>query len=82
MWHRKLWLIDHGACLYFHHAWENYMERSRDPFKMIKSHVLLPYATSLEKVGSKLAGQITDKMLDPDCHNLRCYEFLLAGPIF
>ena len=20
-WHRDLWLIDHGACLYFHHSW-------------------------------------------------------------
>src|SRR6267378_7668091 len=23
MWHRKLWLIDHGAALYFHHNWPN-----------------------------------------------------------
>jgi hypothetical protein len=23
MWHRKLWLIDHGAALYFHHAWDD-----------------------------------------------------------
>ena len=21
LWHRRLWLIDHGASLYFHHAW-------------------------------------------------------------
>src|SRR3954465_2946380 len=21
MWHRRLWLIDHGAALYFHHSW-------------------------------------------------------------
>lgn len=21
MWHRDLWLIDHGACLVFHHSW-------------------------------------------------------------
>ncbi|HKB12538.1 MAG TPA: HipA family kinase, partial [Vicinamibacterales bacterium] len=32
MWHRQLWLIDHGAALYFHHSWENYLERSRDAF--------------------------------------------------
>src|SRR6266852_3245939 len=23
MWHRRLWLIDHGAALYFHHAWSS-----------------------------------------------------------
>ena len=22
IWHRELWLIDHGAALYFHHSWE------------------------------------------------------------
>ena len=32
IWHRRLWLIDHGATLYFHHTWTNYRERSRDPF--------------------------------------------------
>jgi hypothetical protein len=21
-WHKELWLIDHGACLYFHHNWQ------------------------------------------------------------
>src|SRR5215210_8973203 len=44
MWHRKLYLIDHGAALYFHHNWENHLARSRSPFKQIKEHVLLPYA--------------------------------------
>src|SRR5688572_16803192 len=32
VWHRKLWLIDHGAALYFHHDWSNYLARSRSPF--------------------------------------------------
>ena len=39
MWHRRLWLIDHGAALYFHHTWINYIERSRDAFPLIKDHV-------------------------------------------
>jgi hypothetical protein len=30
VWRRRLWLIDHGAALYFHHTWNNYLERSRD----------------------------------------------------
>jgi len=44
VWHRQLWLIDHGAALYFHHDWLNYLQRSRSPFKQIKEHVLLPFA--------------------------------------
>lgn len=43
MWHKRLWLIDHGAALYVHHTWNNYRERSRDPFPMIKDHVLLQF---------------------------------------
>src|SRR5512143_519471 len=47
MWHRRLWLIDHGAALYFHHTATSSLERSRDPFPMIKDHVLLPRASCL-----------------------------------
>src|SRR5580765_2422890 len=28
VWHGKLWLIDHGAALYFHHDWSDYLARS------------------------------------------------------
>src|SRR6186713_2798118 len=35
VWHRGLHLIDHGAALYFHHSWDNYLARSRDPFTRI-----------------------------------------------
>ena len=24
IWHKELWLIDHGACLYFHHSWNTF----------------------------------------------------------
>src|SRR6187399_3305794 len=44
MWHRQLWLIDHGAALYFHHSWEGYLERAGDAFALIRDHVLLPIA--------------------------------------
>src|ERR1051325_4926970 len=37
-WHRRLWLIDHGAAFYFHHNWDNYLERSRMPFAQVKNH--------------------------------------------
>jgi len=64
MWHRRLWLIDHGAALYFHHRWDNYLERSRDPFPFIKNHVLLQFANSLREVDSKMTGRITPDIID------------------
>jgi len=64
MWHRRLWLIDHGAALYFHHRWDNYLERSRDPFPFIKNHVLLQFAASLREVDSKMTGRITPDIID------------------
>jgi hypothetical protein len=64
MWHRRLWLIDHGAALYFHHRWDNYLERSRDPFPLIKNHVLLQFANSLREVDSKMIGRITPDIID------------------
>lgn len=50
MWHKELWLIDHGAALYFHHSWQNFEEQSVRPFVQIKDHVLLPGASELEAV--------------------------------
>jgi hypothetical protein len=65
MWHRRLWLIDHGAALYFHHTWTNYRERSRDAFTMIKDHVLLPSTSivSLREVDSKMTERITPDII-------------------
>lgn len=48
IWYRDLWLIDHGAAFYFHHAGHNGDEAGRKPFPMIKDHVLLPAASELE----------------------------------
>jgi hypothetical protein len=57
MWHRRLWLIDHGATLYFHHApgWETDAARPRDPFPMIANHVLLAHADALASVDDAMA---------------------------
>ncbi|HEY4367673.1 MAG TPA: HipA family kinase [Steroidobacteraceae bacterium] len=59
MWHRKLWLIDHGAALYFHHSWQNHLQRSVDIFPMIKDHVLLQFASSIEQAGEQLSARLT-----------------------
>ena len=50
MWHKELWLIDHGACLYFHHSWTNWEKHAQSPFALIKDHVLLPKASALNEV--------------------------------
>lgn len=49
-WHKELWLIDHGACLYFHHNPENWQEQALRPFTLIKDHVLLKQATEIDAV--------------------------------
>ena len=50
IWHKELWLIDHGAALYFHHSWQNWEEQSQKAFSLIKDHVLLPQASAMEAV--------------------------------
>jgi hypothetical protein len=64
VWHRRLWLIDHGAALYFHHAWNNPLERSHDPFPHIKDHVLLPLAASLQEIQAKMLRRITQEVIE------------------
>lgn len=65
-WHRRAWLIDHGASLYFHHGWEpdDPLENSRDPFKEVKSHVLLPWASALDAAALHLRATITPEVID------------------
>lgn len=50
VWHQELWLIDHGASLYFHHAFTDPEGHAKVPFTLIKDHVLLPQAAVLDEV--------------------------------
>src|SRR5882757_1647518 len=63
MWHRRLTLIDHGAALYFHHSWDNYLERSLDAFHRVKDHVLLPFANSLRESDAKFTARLTPELI-------------------
>jgi hypothetical protein len=63
MWHRRLWLIDHGAALYFHHAWNNRDDHARTPFSLIKDHVLLKFASMLEEVDADMAARLTTEKI-------------------
>ncbi|MDB5196849.1 MAG: hypothetical protein JWP88_1220 [Flaviaesturariibacter sp.] len=59
MWHKELWLIDHGACLYFHHAWQGWETSAQKPFVQVKDHVLLPWASELERVDADFRQRLT-----------------------
>jgi len=63
LWHGRLWLIDHGAALYFHHAPEPVPGHARRPFEQIADHVLLPYAGSIEAADARLAPRVTPALL-------------------
>jgi len=64
MWHKELWLIDHGAALYFHHTWDNWQEQAAKPFVQVKDHVLLRWASRLEDVESELKGKLTESVIE------------------
>jgi len=65
-WKNELWLIDHGASLYFHHNWENWESHIDRTFPNIKSHVLLERANDLELA----AGQIKSMILAGDIEEI------------
>jgi len=64
LWHRALWLIDHGASLYFHHASGDVVAASKSPFAPIRSHVLLPWATELEAADARLQTALPRERLE------------------
>jgi hypothetical protein len=64
LWHKELWLIDHGASLYFHHSWQNWEEQALRPFSLVKDHVLLPQASLLAEVDQELATTLTPALIN------------------
>ena len=57
-WHHGLWLIDHGAALYVHHAPGDPVARAGDRFPAIGDHVLLPFAGPIPEADARLAGRL------------------------
>ncbi len=64
MWHKQLWLIDHGASLYFHHSWTNWEEQAKRPFSPIKDHVLLPRAAALDVADAEFKAILTPEVIE------------------
>lgn len=61
-WHRELWMIDHGASLYFHHNWQTRDDASR-PFSNVKDHVLLPCASALNEISDGCKSRLTSERI-------------------
>jgi hypothetical protein len=59
LWHKELWLIDHGASLYFHHNWQDYIDQAKKPFTLVKNHVLLGRADELESVDAAFRSKLS-----------------------
>lgn len=63
IWHKELWLIDHGATFYFHHSWGDWQKAAVTPFPYIKDHVLLPQAALIEEINEEMIALLPDKKL-------------------
>ena len=63
LWHKELWLIDHGAAFYFHHNWNNFPTNSHNSFKQIKDHILLPLAADIKRVDAELTTKLKPDVL-------------------
>ena len=66
VWHKELWAIDHGACLYFHHGWSGGVgsaERfAAQPYDA-SDHVLGAYLGGVAAADERLAPLVTDELL-------------------
>ena len=66
LWHGQLWVIDHGACLYFHHGWSGGVG---DPQRFAaqpwddSDHVLGEYADRVPAVDESLREVVTESLL-------------------
>jgi len=60
LWQQQVWLIDHGAALYFHHDWATYHERARSPSPFVAQHTLLRFADHLPEIDTAMRAQLDD----------------------
>ena len=63
LWHKELWLIDHGAALYFHHSFSDPEGHAKSPFALIKDHVLLPQASEIEQADVEFKALLTPQKI-------------------
>lgn len=96
LWHKEIWLIDHGAALYFHHNWDGFAGNAKNPFVLVKDHILKNLAKNVADVDAEMTSKLTreelerivalipDEWLDePEIQRAAYLEFLakrLEGP--
>ncbi|HEX3131858.1 MAG TPA: HipA family kinase [Thermoanaerobaculia bacterium] len=61
-WHKTLYLIDHGAALYFHHSWPSLETMAESRFAAVRDHVLLPWASRLEEADRRLRAKLDETL--------------------
>lgn len=81
IWHDRLWLIDHGSSLYFHHDWFGRGRVPDRPYVAARDHVLLPFASRLREADAEMAPQLTPDVLS-DVLDLVPDEWLEDEPGF
>ena len=64
LWHKELWLIDHGAAFFYQHNWERFMGNAANPFKQIKDHIMLASADAIERANAELSEKLTPEILE------------------
>lgn len=62
VWHRDLWLIDHGASLIWHHNWKSARTASAKPYDA-SDHALSRFAPDPAAAAAELAPRVTDELL-------------------
>lgn len=86
VWQDKLWLIDHGSALYFHHNWpvlrnSGLESASQRPFAAARDHVLLRFAKDILKADAELAPLLTPEKIG-EVLNLVPDEWLQEESVF
>ncbi|HEX9967455.1 MAG TPA: HipA family kinase [Solirubrobacterales bacterium] len=61
-WHKSVYLIDHGAALYFHHNWQTMEEMARSRFPAVRDHILLPWASRIEEADRRLRPRLGEAL--------------------
>lgn len=59
VWQKDVWMIDYGACLYFHHNISSWKDMVASPFKHIKSHVLVYNTKNINQTVEELLPILT-----------------------
>jgi len=62
--HDDLWLIDHGASLYFHHNWPTAQAKAASPFEEIRDHILIEWASEIRSVSALAHEQLSPQTLE------------------